>query len=371
MSSIWNDEQTTYSLSLRSRLPLQRIFVADIALRTHTFTWPSFSILGGGGITVKRLVPEDAEIMKACSAGDIFAIMDLFRKGEASPNDVTVDNLTPMFFAIESGNSEAVELLIRQGADVNWTFGQNQTSPLAWALGKRQLDVARLLISYDASLDHVSAYGWSPLFYLWLETEVQPCSAVEYLNLLSARSDFKFCHAGLSDINGWGIIHRAVAFGTTDEVATLLRLGANPFELVGPLQWSAIHHAVFYGRYDNFLELLPYYKHLDIDTPDERGWTLLHIAASEGHDSICKHLLSLGADWQRKSWEFSSRFSYHIPDSLHGGCWTPAEVARAESTERYEKFIAVVEGSRRKGNTQGAILDEPDLWFDAPEAFAI
>jgi hypothetical protein len=113
---MWNDEQTTYSLSLRLRLPLQRIIVADIALRTNTFTWPSFSILGGGGLAVKRLVPEDAEIMKACSAGDIFAIMDLFRKGEASPNDVTEDNLTPMFFAIESGNSEAVELLIRQGA---------------------------------------------------------------------------------------------------------------------------------------------------------------------------------------------------------------------------------------------------------------
>jgi ankyrin repeat protein len=128
---------------------------------------------------------------------------------------------------------------------------------------------------------------------------------------------------------------------------------------------------VFYGRYDNFLELLPYYKHLDIDTPDERGWTLLHIAASEGHDSICKHLLSLGADWQRKSSEFSSRFSYHIPDSLHGGCWTPAEVARAESTERYEKFIAIVEASQRKGNTHGAILNEPDLWFDAPEALII
>jgi ankyrin repeat protein len=166
--------------------------------------------------------------MKACSRGDAFQIRELFSNKEASLNDVTASNSTPMHLAIESGNEEAVELLIRQGADVSWTFGCNQTSPLAWALGQRKIEIARLLLSHGASFDHVGAFGWSPLFYLWVDTEVLQHSAVEYLNILSAKPDFSILHAGLLDINGWGVIHRVVAFGTTEEVATLLRLCTNP-----------------------------------------------------------------------------------------------------------------------------------------------
>jgi ankyrin repeat protein len=369
MSSMWNDEQATYFVSLRSRLPLSRLFVADVALRTHPLTWPSLSILRGGGLAIKHVVPEDAAIMKACSRGDTFQIRELFSNKEASPNDVTESNSTPMLFAIESGNAEAVELLIRQGADVNWTFGRNQTSPLAWALGQRKIEIARLLVSHGGSFDHVSAFGWSPLFYLWVDTEALQRSAVEYLNILSAKPDFSILHNGLLDINGWGVIHRVVAFGTTDEVTTLLRLGANPFEVVAPLRWTAIHHAVYYGRYETFLELLPYYKHVDIDDPDERGWTLLHIGASAGHEDICKHLISLGADWRKRSWKFYS----HMPDCLHGGSWTPAEVAGAQSEERRERLMRVVLSSGKLQQPPGMSSSHPDLpelWFDAPEAVA-
>jgi hypothetical protein len=35
---MWNDEQATYLVSLRSRLPLRRLFVADITLHTHPLT---------------------------------------------------------------------------------------------------------------------------------------------------------------------------------------------------------------------------------------------------------------------------------------------------------------------------------------------
>jgi ankyrin repeat protein len=304
--------------------------------------------------------------MKACSRGDTFRIRDLFSNKEASPNDVTADNSTPMHLAIQSGNVEAVKLLIQQGADVNWTFGLYQTSPLAWALAQRKIEIARLLVSHGASFDHVSAFGWSPLFYLWTDTEVLQCSAVEYLNILSAKPDFSILHAGLRDINGWAVIHRVVAFGTTDEVITLLRLGANPFEVVDPLRWTAIHHAVYYGRCETFLELLPYYKCIDIDEPDERGWTLLHIAASAGHELICKHLISLGADWQKQSWEFYS----HMPDCLHGGSWTPAEVAGAQSEERRERFMRVVSSSGKIQQPHDLLFDDPDssdLWFDATE----
>jgi Ankyrin repeats (3 copies) len=83
--------------------------------------------------------------------------------------------------------------------------------------------------------------------------------------------------------------------------ALLIRLGVALMCVAPPLQWSAIHHSVFYGNYGTFIELLPHYVHLDINTPDTRGWTLLHIAASAGHDRIVRHLLSLGANPSQKS----------------------------------------------------------------------
>jgi ankyrin repeat protein len=126
---------------------------------------------------------------------------------------------------------------------------------------------------------------------------------------------------------------------------------------------------VYYGRYDTFLELLPYYEHIDIDDPDERGWTLLHVAASAGHDVICKHLISIGADWQKRSWKFYS----HMPDYLHGGNWTPAEVAGSQSEERHQRFMHVVLSSGKIQQTQNMLLGDPDLpdmCYDATEAVA-
>lgn len=118
----------------------------------------------------------------------------------------------------------------------------------------------------------------------------------------------------------------------------LIKLGASTMSLIPPLQWLAIHEAAFYGKTECFLELLPYYEGWDIDTPDTRGWTLLHIAASAGSDGVVRILLEKGADPYRRSWPFRS----HMPESLHGKRCTPAEVARAQSEERYERYMTML-----------------------------
>ena len=172
--------------------------------------------------------------MKACATGDTLGMEDLFNRKEASPNDVTESKFTPMRFAIESGNPRAIELIVRKGADINWSFGQNQTSLLACAMKNRQLDIARLLLPHGACLDHISAYGWSLLLYLWIQTRVNQTSSAIFLELLSAHSSFSL-QSELTDIEGWSVLHHAIAFGTPDEVSNLLRLGADPFEEMGCL----------------------------------------------------------------------------------------------------------------------------------------
>jgi ankyrin repeat protein len=363
LSSSWNDKQSIYLLSLRSRLPLQKLFVFDLAIRIHGANWPSFSILREGGMALKNVVPEDSAIMRACSLGDTMGITKLFENNQAKPTDVTANNDTPLLFAIESGELKAVELLINWGADVNWPFGKYQTSPLAWALRHRQLEIARLLLSHGASLDHLTAYGWSALFYLWSDPQSPHESSVEYLKLLGARPDFDLLHKGLHDVKGLGVLHRAVAFGTTEEVVTLIQLGADPFDVCDELGWTLLHRAVYYGKFETFCALLPYYQHVDIDALDKRGWTLLHLAARRGHQDICRQLLSMGADWKRKSMKCFS----HIHESLRGGCWTPAELAKAYSMERYEMFMVTVEKVLGPEVFSEDEVRVEELWFDAVE----
>lgn len=101
LSLQWNEKYMTYFFSMRSRLPLssrlgERSFVADIALRQSRLSWTSFSLLSGGGIGLRNVVPDDSEIMSACESGNIFKVRDLFNRKLASPYDVTVENCAPL-----------------------------------------------------------------------------------------------------------------------------------------------------------------------------------------------------------------------------------------------------------------------------------
>lgn len=91
------------------------------------------------------VVPENAEIIQACKHGYLSLARKLFRTKEASIYDITSDNNSLLYvsdtniffiaavadpcleFAIEGGHIELIRLLLDEGADVNQTFGKNQT----------------------------------------------------------------------------------------------------------------------------------------------------------------------------------------------------------------------------------------------------
>jgi hypothetical protein len=96
LSTLWNDEASTYSLSFRTKLPLiNRAFAADVALRQVSSNWLNFSLLSGS-LGWKNVVPEDADIMTACKRGDVREVQNLFLNKLASPNDMTITNSTPL-----------------------------------------------------------------------------------------------------------------------------------------------------------------------------------------------------------------------------------------------------------------------------------
>lgn len=98
MSRYGNDYQTTYDISGRLQLhQLLGVRLICLDLRLRRFPLAGFGLsFVSGGIRLKNVVPEDSQIMTACKLGDVVLVKELFRKGLASPNDVTPENSSPL-----------------------------------------------------------------------------------------------------------------------------------------------------------------------------------------------------------------------------------------------------------------------------------
>ena len=225
--------------------------------------------------------------------------------------------------------------LLDNGADVNGTIGLLQSTPLQWAVWHKQVDVVRLLLNRGASQDHMNMLGWNTTFFCWPTLQHGEECKLDFLRLLAEDS---YQDLDVADTEGWTVLHRVAAFGMPSEVLELIKLGANPDQVALPLRWNAVHHSVFYGNHGTFEVLIPYYGEDLVSMTDERGWTLLHIAASAGHDEIVQHLLRLGADPVARTRPFMS----HMPEVLFKRACTPQEVAAAQSPEREKQYLEAV-----------------------------
>jgi ankyrin repeat protein len=240
-------------------------------------------------------------------------------------------------------------------------------SPLQWALQENQYEIARLLVNHGACLAHVSVLGWTPASYLWPSWETRPDSAIKYLQLFGNDGSIEL---EVFDKWGWTVLHRAAAFGKADEVEALIRLGACPTTCALPLHWMAIHHAVYYGNFETFLVLINPKNGASLASPDARGWTLLHIAASAGHDDITRHLLSLGADRERLTLPYMS----YMPEQLFNQVFTPAKAAAAQSEERYCRYMEALVSFGLKDPQEDQSSDwasDDDEFVDALDALPI
>lgn len=239
--------------------------------------------------------------------------------------------------------------LLENGADINAAVGVLQTTPLQWAIWHKQLDVTRLLLERGADQDHINGLGWNTTFFCWPTLSHGEQCMLDFLNLLAEDS---YQDLDVADTERWTVLHRVAAFGLPEEVTALIKFGAMAQKTAPPLMWNAIHHAVFYGNYPTFQVLLPYFRSVETMT-DERGWTLLHIAASAGHDEIVRHLLRIGADSRARTKPFMS----HMPESLFKRACTPREVALAQGKVLEEQFLDAV---RDGGAPRVVAVDEED-----------
>lgn len=90
ISSYWDENQSTYNISLKSKLPRlfgNRALTLEFKIRHYAMCWSSVSLMHSA-IAVSPIVSEDSEIMKACRQGNESWVRNLFRDRRAGPNDL-------------------------------------------------------------------------------------------------------------------------------------------------------------------------------------------------------------------------------------------------------------------------------------------
>ncbi len=178
----------------------------------------------------------------------------------------TKDGYASLYVAIQEGNIEAAELLIKYGVNVNDNDERNRT-PLHIAIGRKQLEIAKLLIKNGANVN---------------------------------------AKTKINDKDGLTPTHFAVFADTPEFIELLASHGALINERESPEGHTPLHFAALYGNKSVIQALID--KGQDIEDVDNNGRTALFLATRQcteaGNDSrveVIKYLINeLKADITKK-----------------------------------------------------------------------
>jgi hypothetical protein len=180
----------------------------------------------------------------------------------------------------------------------------------------------------------------------------------DMLRLLTHDSNYQFDFNEL-DTMEWTAFERAAGFGTQEDIQTLLDLGADPLICRLPLQWSPIFYSVDEGNWGTFNALLPRFVDGVAHLVDNRGWSLLHIAARTGRERFIRYLLQNGSDPGLQCRPSRMYVKKHLFDRR----LTPGEIAEASGERASNIYKSVLHDLATE-------LNWDDFW-DAKEEFEI
>jgi len=209
------------------------------------------------------------------------------------------DLLTPLHWAASAGCTEAVEVLLKRGADSSAANWQGET-PLQLAIKYNKAEVAKMLnaqsILASGALRASKREKMKPLF-----EAVRSRRLVELRALLSSgiSIDAKF--------QGRTLLHEAIAQGDKDMVSWLLAKGAKP-NSIESRGLTPLHSAVIKNRLDLVEVLLS--RNVAASPKSNDGSTPLHLAISQNDEDIAKYLIAKGAEVNAKNVTWSTPLHY-------------------------------------------------------------
>ena len=184
--------------------------------------------------------------------------------------------------AIEQGNSQAVQLLLEAGADVNMQNSKRcKNSPLILATAKNLLDVAQILLLYKAEINQQNYLGETPLHVAARKGHI------EILKMLLGNG----ADANIKDDSGCTPLHYAT--GHKGVVKALFQDTIKLDHTTDPYNEDGLNPAEAAKQYEMVKMLLNAQANANIQ--NNSGCTPLHYAAKNGHLEMVKALCKANA----------------------------------------------------------------------------
>jgi ankyrin repeat protein len=269
-----------------------------LVLAAHGGHIGTVQALLNAGTRVNLLVAKAAGSALGAAAHDNHGdIVRLLLKAGADPNIVDKLRAAPVLkVPVVRGYHDVVALLLRAGARVDETDLEGVTA-LMWAADLGDLDMARTLLACGANVNRADLYGRRPLHFAALRGHTPVVKL-----LLQKGAD---PHA--VDWENNSAIQCAAHMGHREIVQVLAAAGASgnvaPMALAVTPQ-KALFIAIV--RNDSELAGTVLKSNIDVDAPDDNGWTALMTAARRGNRGLVKMLVSAGANLNAVNQEYGA-----------------------------------------------------------------
>lgn len=193
-------------------------------------------------------------------------------------------NITALILAVEKGQLEVCDLLVKHGAKIDY-LDSNGMTPLRTAAGNGNLAICKLLVAKGAEVNQGNVEGATPLMRAMGDSP-DYFQIVEFL--VQHGADVNQCKA-----NGWSPLMFASSGGRMDAFQLFMSKGATVTN-TNPEGNRALSMAAENGH----LSIVSFLADLgeSVSSPAKDGYTPLMYAAQNGHLDMVKYLFSKGAD---------------------------------------------------------------------------
>ncbi|XP_048244354.1 serine/threonine-protein phosphatase 6 regulatory ankyrin repeat subunit B-like isoform X2 [Haliotis rufescens] len=221
---------------------------------------------------------EISEAMEGCAQSNkVTALKWLFSRSEKHDHQLTLNRL--LLVAAESGSSDILVYLLREGADINTRDkGMQNIFHLVCKSGMEKTLVVLLTRKPGKNvINSVDVNGRTPVMV------AAALGSEGCFKLLQTTSNLK-----VKDKHGSGIIHLACRGGNTAIVQHVL--SPSNINSRGVHGWTAVMAAAVTGHQSVFDLLVS--NQADLTLVDTYGDSLLHVACRGGNTAIVQHVLS-------------------------------------------------------------------------------
>lgn len=235
---------------------------------------------------------DNAGFFHAVKANDLKTVSDILKNKKADPNVLNISGFSPLHLAAQAGLPDMIELLVKNGAQLEQKCATLKQTPLEKAVTFSKPEAVKKLIQLGADSKRYNHEGWALIHVVAQRNNPELMAA--------------FLQAGVDGNtptqNGSSPIQVAVVNNSVQVIDLLLKnkdmADHAKKAQFGDTEKNCLHVAVISGHHRVAESLLK--AGFPVDDPDKDGMTPLLLAACNNDPDMVRLLVKNGADINKK-----------------------------------------------------------------------